>query len=161
MENDGTINAASGTVTISTHLAGTGDTYTSAAGGGGFSGNVELNAAVDAGQTFRISQGSLQIDRPHRFLGQVDLGPTQFGGTACLEGLKAASWDATGNLVEFFNDAGKVVDTLRFTAPQDSTTLAVYVTPDAAHGTRINVVAAQPFGAPTVAAILRYGAHTA
>ncbi len=161
VENNGTINAAGGTVAISTHLTGTGDTYTSAAGGGGFSGNVELNAAVDAGQTFYISQGSLQIDRPHRFLGQIDLGPTQFGGTVRLEGLKAASWDATGNLVEFFNDAGKVVDTLRFTAPQDSTTLAIYVTPDAAHGTRVNIVAAQPFGAPTGAAILPYDAHTA
>lgn len=148
VENDGVINASDGKVAISTHLTGVGDTYTSAAGGGGFSGSVEINAVVDAGQTFHISQGSLQLDRPHRFLGQIDLGPTQFGGTVRLEGLKAASWDVAGSLVEFFNHAGKVIDTLQFITPQDATTLAVYVTPDATHGTTINVVSAHPFGAP-------------
>ena len=161
VENDGVINASGGKVTISTHLTGVGDTYTSAAGGGGFSGNVEINAAVDAGQTFHISQGSLQLDRPHSFLGQIDLGPTQFGGTVRLEGLKAASWDAAGSLVEFFNHAGKVIDTLQFTAPQDATTLVVYTTPDAAHGTAVNIVSAHPFGAPAGATILPYNAQAA
>ncbi len=151
VENDGTINATGGKVTISTHLTGVGNVYTSAAGGGGFSGSVELNAAVDAGQTFHISQGSLQIDQPRSFLGRVDLGPTQFGGTVRLERLDAASWDAKGSLFELFNAAGKVVDTLQFTTPQTSATLIVSSISDAAYGPGVSI-ASHPFGPPATGA---------
>ncbi len=156
VENDGAISAAGGKVTISTHLAGVGNVYTSAAGGGGFSGSVELNAAVDAGQTFHISQGTLQIDHPRSFLGQVDLGPTQFGGTVRLERIDAASWDAKGSLLELFSAAGKVIDTLQFTTPQSAATLLVSSISDAAYGPGVSI-AGYPHGSPpTGAHILPY-----
>lgn len=151
VENDGAINATGGKVTISTHLTGVGNIYTSTAGGGGFSGSVELNAAVDAGQTFHISQGSLQIDQPRSFLGLVDLGPAQLGGTVRLESLNAASWDAKGTLLELFNAAGKAIDTLQFTSPPTATMLAVSNIPDATYGHAVSIVS-HPFGSPATGA---------
>jgi len=86
-------------------------------------------------------------------LGQINLGVE---GAVRLEGLHAASWDAVDNVVELFNKASNIIDALRFTTPQDATTLAIYTTPDAKYGTTVNVVTAQPFGAPVGAAILPY-----
>ncbi len=156
VQNDGSISAAGGNVTVSTHVSGVGDFYTGAAGGGMFSGNVEINAAVDAGQTFHISQGSLQIDRPHSFLGQIDLGPTQFGGLVRLETLNAASWDTKGKLLELFNAAGKVIDTLQFTTPQSEATLVVRTMPDATCGHVVTIASQHPASPTTGGDILPY-----
>ena len=156
LENDATINAFGGPVVISTHLTGVGTVNVENAGVG-LESSVELSAAVDAGQTFHLYRGPLQLDAPASFLGQVSI-DAQGGGSVRLEGLTAASWGAHADLVEFFDNAGKVVDTLRFTSPQDATTLAIYTTPDATYGSTINVVNAHPFGAPAGAFILPYHA---
>ena len=62
-----------------------------------------------------------------------------------LETLNAASWDTRGNLLEVFNAAGKVIDTLQFTTPQTRTTLVVRNTPDAIYGHTLTITS-QPFG---------------
>ncbi len=157
VENDGSISAAGGKVTISVHLTGVGNTYTSAAGGGGFSGGVEISAAVDAGQTFHISQGSLQIDQPLSFLGKVDLGAPQIAGTVRLEALNAASWEVKGSLLELFNTTGAVIGSLQFTTPQSQATLVVSNLSDATYGHVVSVTASHPSGpASTSPGILPY-----
>jgi len=59
LENDGTISAAGGDVIISTHLTGTGDVFANR--GQQHSPYLELKDAVDAGQTFHISQAAIQM----------------------------------------------------------------------------------------------------
>lgn len=160
VENDGTINAAGGKVTISAHLTGVGSATTSSAGGGGFSGGIEVNAAVDAGQTFHISQGSLQIDQPASFLGKVDLGVPHLAGTVRLETLNAASWDMKGSLFELFNAAGATIGSLQFTTPQSQATLAVSTLADATYGHAVSITASHPSGpASTSPSVLPYHGH--
>ncbi len=119
LENDKSINDSSGRITIAAHLTGTGDVYVSGgAGGGSYSGNLEINAAVDAGQSFHLNRAVLQVDQPAGFLGQFDALPSQGGGEVRLEGLSAASWDVNGSSVELFDAAGSVVDTVGLTASQ-------------------------------------------
>ncbi len=157
VENDGSINALGGKVMIATHLAGVGSTSTSNSGGGGYSGSVEVNAAVDAGQTFHISQGSLQIDQPLKFLGKVDLGVPQLAGAVRLEGLNAASWDVKGSLLELFNAAGAVIGTLQFTTLQSQATLVVSNLPDPSYGHAVSITASHPSGpASTSLSVLPY-----
>lgn len=160
VENDGSISADGGKVLISTHLTGVGSITTTTAGGGGFSGAVEVNAAVDAGQTFHISQGSLQIDRPLRFLGTVDLGMPQLAGTVRLEGLDAASWDTKGSLLELFNASGAAIASLHFTTPQSQATLVVSKLVDATFGHAVTVTASHPSAPPSTSpSILPYHGH--
>jgi len=78
----------------------------------GYSGNLEINAAVDAGQSFHLNRAVLQVDQPVGFLGQFDAVPSQGGGEVRLEGLCAASWDVNGSSVEVFDAAGSVIDTV-------------------------------------------------
>jgi len=117
LENDQRISANGGRITIGAHLTGTGDV--SATGGLIGTGEVELQAAVDAGQTFHLSRGVLQVDQPFSFMGQVDISQKQSGERVTLEGITAASWDTNGNTVELFDAGGAIVDTLQFTKPQD------------------------------------------
>lgn len=160
VENDGSILSASGDVTILTHLTGTGTvSVNGGAGGGGFGGSLELNAAADAGQTFSLSRAVLQLDQPLSFLGQVNADPSHGGGKVNLEGLSAASWDVNGSSVEFFDTAGSLVDTLRFTTPQDPGALAVFTTADPTYGSVVSVGSGGGFGAPSAEALLPY--HTA
>lgn len=157
VENDGAISAAGGKVTISAHLTGVGSAMTSTAGGGGFSGSIEVNAAVDAGQTFHISQGSLQIDQPASFLGKVDLGVPQLAGTVHLEALNAASWDMKGSLLELFNAAGAAIGSMQFTTPQSQATLVVSNLSDAVYGHVVSITANHPSGpASTSPSVLPY-----
>ena len=146
VQNDGSINALGGKVIISTHLTGVGSISTSNSGGGGYSGSVEVNAAVDAGQTFHISQGSLQIDQPLKFLGKIDLGASQLAGTVRLEGLNAASWDVKGSLLELFNAAGTFIGSLQFTTQQSKATLVVSNLPDPSYGHAVSVTASHSSG---------------
>lgn len=146
VENDGSINALGGKITISTHLTGVGSTSTSTSGGGGYSGSIEINAAVDAGQTFHISQGSLQIDQPLKFFGKVDLGVPQLAGTVRMEALDAASWDVKGSMLELFNAAGAAIGSLQFTTPQTQATLVVSNLADAAYGHAVSITASHPSG---------------
>lgn len=160
VENDGLIQSASGHVTISTPLTGTGTVAVSGgAGGGSYSGNLELDAPAGDGQTFVLSRAVLQLDQPLSFMGQVDADPSHGGGKVELEGLSAASWDVNGSSVELFDAAGGLVDTLRFTAPQDAGALAVFATADPTHGSVVSVGSGRGFGAPTPDALLPY--HTA
>ena len=160
VENDGSINALGGKVMISTHLTGVGSTSTSTSGGGGYSGSVEINAAVDAGQTFHISQGSLQIDQPLGFLGKIDLGVPQLAGTVRMEGLNAASWDMKGSLLELFNAAGAAIGSLQFTTPQSRATLVVSNLADAAYGHAVSITASHSSGpASTSLSVLPYHGH--
>ncbi len=133
LENDGRILANGGKVTISTDLTGTGSVE--ASGGSRSPGSLELGAAVDAGQTINLTFGSLQIDQPASFLGQVALGR----GGVVLEGLQAQSWDLSGNAMEFFDAAGAVIDTLRLATPTDPATLNVYATSNATYGSAVSV----------------------
>jgi len=155
LENSGTVFSSGANVTISAHLTGSGDVNVNR--GPGFSGSMEINAAVDAGQTFHLFRAALQIDQPLGFLGQIDSN-TQ-GGRVTLEGLAATSWDISGSSVEFLNAAGSVVDTLRFTTPQASAALTVYSVPDATYGSAMAVNVGPGFGAPTSGSLLPY--HTA
>lgn len=159
LENDQSISASGGTLTISAHLTGTGDVYASTALGGSASGSIELNAAVDAGQTFHLSRAVLQVDQPLAFLGQIDANPQQLGARVTLEGLAATSWDVNGSTVELLNASGGVIDTLRFTTPQDATTLQVYVAPDATYGSAVSVVTGPIFSPPPSGTLLPI--HTA
>lgn len=157
VENDGSINALGGRVLVSTHLTGVGSISTSNSGGGGYSGSVEIKAAVDAGQTFHISQGSLQVDQPISFLGKVDLGVPQLAGTVRLEGLNAASWDVKGSLLELFNTTGAKIGSLQFTTPQSRATLVVSSLADATYGHTVSVTASHPSGpASTSLSVLPY-----
>ncbi len=108
---------------------------------------LELKDAVDAGQTFHISESALQVDQPASFLGQID-GNLQQYGEVKLEGLAAASWDVNGNSLEFLDAAGSVVDTLRFTTPQDHAMLAVYNRADPTYGNTMVVGASRFYGPP-------------
>lgn len=160
LENDASIGAMGGKVIISTHLTGTGDIYDNNAGAG-LSSSVEIDAMVDAGQTFHVSRASLQIDQPLSFLGQIASDPTGPGGLIGLNGLDAASWDVNKNSLEFLNAAGSVIDTLRFTLPQDATTLdaamlRVYVALDATHGQAVTVLTGRSPGLPPNATVLPY-----
>lgn len=159
VENDGSINDLGGKVTISTHLTGVGSISTSNSGGGGYSGSVEIKAAVDAGQTFHISRGSLQVDQPISFMGKVDLGVPQLAGTVRLEGINAASWDVKGSLLELFSAAGAVIGSLQFTTPQSQASLVVGNLADATYGHTVSITASQPSGpASTSLSVLPY--HT-
>lgn len=111
LENDRIINAAGGSLIISTHLTGTGDVYASR--GQMRAPHLELKEAVDAGQTFHLFEAVLQIDQPASFLGQIDESLQQ-SGLVELKGLTAASWDINGSSIEFFDAADSVIDTLRF-----------------------------------------------
>ncbi len=152
LENDKTIYAAGGTVTVSAHLTGVGEVDV-VNSGPGLSSEVELNAAVDAGQTFRIQRGVLQIDQPANFLGQVDLSGTP-SGQVRVEGLSAASWDTKGSMLELFDAAGSRIDTLRFTTPQDPTKLLVYSAPDPAYGHAVTITPSFASIAPLSATVL-------
>jgi len=153
LENDGTISAAGGDVIISTHLTGTGDVFASR--GQQHSPYLELKDAVDAGQTFHVSQAAIQIDQPASFLGQID-GSMQQTGVVQLEGLAAASWDVNGSSIEFFDGGGSVIDTLRFTAPQDPSTLAVYSEADPTYGNAVVVGSSQLYQPSTGTPLLPY-----
>lgn len=159
LENRGTIDATGGPVIISAHLTGVGGVNVNNAGVG-LASSVEIDAAVDAGQTFHLHRGLLQLDKPLSFLGQVDI-DAQGGGAVRLEGLDPASWNAVGDIVKFFDNAGRTIDTLRFIAPQNSTTLTVYVTPDVKYGAAVNIVNTHPFGVPTGGTVLPYNTRAA
>lgn len=160
VENDQLIQCASGDLTISTHLTGTGTIGVSGGAlGGSYGGSLEIDAAVDAGQTVRLSRAVLQLDQPLSFMGQVNVSPSSGGGRVDLEGLSAASWDVNGSSVEFFDAAGGLVSTLRFTTPQDPGALAVFATTDPTYGSVVSVGSGGGFGAPTPDALLPY--HTA
>ncbi len=133
VENDGTIVAGGGHVTVSAHLTGVGNAYVNDAGAG-LNSVIEVNAAVDAGQTVHIGRGALQLDQPTSFLGQVDVPSAGVLGGVLLEGMSPASWDVKGSLLELFNGAGARIDMLRFTLPETQASLAVYERPDATHG---------------------------
>lgn len=141
LQNDGRIVANSGKVTISTDLTGTGNVEVSTRSSNSAGGFVELGAAVDAGQTINITFGTLQIDQPARFLGQVDLGldRSSGGGEVRLEGLQAQSWDLSGNTMEFFDASGAVINTLRLATPPDPASLKVYETSNATYGSAVSV----------------------
>jgi len=157
LENDGTINAAGGSVTISTHLTGTGDV---SAGRGAQQGpHLELKGAVDAGQTFHIFEGAIQVDQPLSFLGQID-GSLQQTGAVLLEGLAAASWDLNGSAVEFFDAGGSVIDTLRLTAPADPSTLAVFSEANPTYGNTVVVGSSHFSQPPTGTPLLPYHSAT-
>jgi len=158
LENDGTIFALGGKVTISTHLTGVGDVDADYGPNRGAS-IVELNAAVEAGQTFVLNRGSLQIDQPLSFFGQIKADPQQETGQVALVGLAATSWDVHGNSVEFFDSANSVIDTLRFTTPQDPAALKVYALPDRFYGSAVAVSYGYGYGPSTPASVLPY--HTA
>jgi len=157
LENDGTINAAGGSITISTHLTGTGDV--SAGRGAQHSFQLELKGAVDAGQTFSIFEGTVQIDQPMSFLGQID-GSLQQTGAVQLKGLAAASWDVNGSSIEFFDAGGSVVDTLRFIAPPDPTALAVYSMADPTYGNTVEVGSIHFYQPPKGTPLLPYHSAT-
>ena len=154
LENDGNIGAAGGGITIATHLTGTGDVRVSR--GAQQSGNLELKAAVDAGQTFHITQTALQVDKPLSFLGVIDADPQQGGGAVWLEGLAAASWDVNGSSVEFFDAGGSMIDTLRLASPQEPSALAVYARPDPTYGSTVVVGVGRFFGPPNGTPTLPY-----
>lgn len=157
LENDGQIQCSSGSMTISTHLTGTGTiSVGGGAMGGAFSGSLEINASVDAGQTISLSRATLQLDQPASFLGQIEADPSHGGGEVKLEGLSAASWDVNGSSIEFFNTAGSIVDTLRFTTPQDPGALAVFTMADPTYGSVVSVGSGGGFGAPNSASLLPY-----
>lgn len=158
LENDGTMSAAGGQITVATELSGVGSVNVTR-GPPGFGGFVELKAAVDAGQTFNVNLAAIQIDKPMSFLGQVALNAQQGGGKVTLEGLAAQSWDVNGSAVEFFDAAGSVIDTLRLTTPQDPAGLKVYAAPDATYGSAVSVSNGRFFGTPSTATVLPY--HTA
>lgn len=140
LENDGTINSVGGPIVISTHLTGVG-TVEVLPGGIPYSSSVEINAAVDAGQTFEIQRGALQLDEPLSFLGQVQL---VGNGVVVLEGLPAASWDAVDDKVEFFNAAGETIDTLQVTTPDEGATLAVFSKPASTGSAEVGVLVLHP-----------------
>lgn len=154
LENDGSIVAAGGGITIATHLTGTGDVRVSR--GAHFSGNLELKDAVDAGQTFHVSLTALQVDKPLSFLGAIDADPQQGGGAVWLEGLGAASWDVNGSAVEFFDAGGSMIDALRLTTPQAPDALTVYARPDPTFGSTVVVGTGPFFGPPTGTPLLPY-----
>lgn len=154
LENDQGISANGGRITIGAHLTGRGDVSASGGLGGGVTGAVELQAAVDAGQTFHLSRGVLQVDQPFSFMGQVDTSLQQGGGRVILEGITAASWDVNGNTVELFDAGGATVDTLQFTKPQDLALLQVYVAPDATYGSAVSL--SLGFGPPVNGSLLPY-----
>jgi len=160
LENDGSIIAFGGPITVSVHLTGVGETNIVGAGVG-LSSSVEIDAAVEAGQTFHIGRGPLQLDQPLTFLGQVEINQQDLGGSVRLEALDAASWDIKDSLVEFFNASGDRIDTLQFTTPRDPATLAVYTTPDANYGQTVNVTNSRPFGVPSNGTVLPYSDMTA
>lgn len=137
LENDGHILVNSGKVTISTDLTGTGSVEVTSGSSHSASGSLELGAAVDAGQTINITFGSLQIDQPASFLGQVALGSGS--GAVTLKGLQAESWDLSGNALEFFDAAGAVIGTLRLATPTDPASLRVYETSNATYGSAVSV----------------------
>ena len=153
IENDKSIVAAGGTVSISAHLTGTGEVDVQVPGSGTTS-KVELNAAVEAGQTFQIARSVLQIDQPASFLGQVDVAGSQGPGQVKLEGLNAASWDAQGSLVELFDATGARIDTLRFTTPQTPAALSVYSAPDTTFGHAVMLMPTVGTVPPTGATLL-------
>lgn len=138
VENDGKVVAGGGHVTISAHLTGTGDAYVKNAGVG-LDSRIEVNAAVDAGQTVHIEGGALQLDQPTSFLGQVEVPSAGVLGGVLVEGLSPASWDVKGNLLELSDSAGARLDTLRFTTPETQSSLAVYERPDATYGNTVLV----------------------
>jgi len=138
LQNDRLVDAGGGKLTISAHLTGTGTVAATSALAHSAQGKVELQAAVDAGQTFRLSDATMQIDQPLSFQGGIETGRGG-GGAVALEGLSAASWDINDNTVELFDAGGSIVDTLRFTTPQDATTIAVFTKPDATYGSSIVV----------------------
>jgi len=158
LENDGTMSAAGGRITVATELSGVGIVNVTR-GPPGFGGFVELKAAVDAGQTFSLTQAAIQVDQPMSFLGQVALNAQQGGGRVALEGLPAQSWDVSGSAVEFFDAAGGVIDTLRLTTAPDPAALKVYTVPDATYGSVVSVSAGPGFSPPSTATVLPY--HTA
>ena len=154
LENDGSINAAGGTITVSARLTGIGDVFVGR--GAQHGANVELKAAVDAGQTFHIQQAGIQVDQPLSFLGTIDANLQQ-SGTVKLEGLTAASWDVKGSAVELFDAHGSVIDSLRFTAPPDPAMLAVYSSPDPTYGSAV-VISSSHLGPPAGTPLLPYHA---
>ena len=162
VENNQLIRCASGDMTISTHLTGTGVIGVSGGAlGGAYGGSLEIDAAVDAGQTVSLGRAVLQLDQPLSFMGQVSADPSFGGGRVDLEGLSAASWGVNGSSVEFFDAAGSLVNTLRFTTPQDAGALAVYATTDPAYGSVVSIGSGGGFGAPTPDALLPYHTDTA
>jgi len=140
LENDGTISAVGGTVTVSAHLTGTGDLY--AAEGRLLGGSIELKGAVDAGQTVHLNRGGVQVDAPDQFLGSVDL-PAVSGGLS-LEGLDAASWASDGNLLELFNASGALADTVRLTPQANPVDLKVSAFTDPTYGQGVSITAVPP-----------------
>lgn len=155
LQNNGTISSVGGKVTIAAHLTGTGDVFDNNAGVG-LSSSVEVNAAVDAGQTFHLSRSVLQVDQPLSFMGQIAADPDPLGERINLEGLSAASWDTKGSALELFDAAGSVIDTLRFTAPPDPATLAVYSVTDATHGAGVTVDISRVQSPPAGGTVLPY-----
>ncbi len=118
----------------------------------GYSGNLEINAAVDAGQSFHLNRAVLQVDQPVGFLGQFDAVPSQGGGEVKLEGLSAASWDVNGSSVEVFDAASSVIDTVGPTASQDPSTLTVYTGTDPTYGSVVLIASRASFSAPSFSA---------
>ena len=157
VENDGKIVAGGGHVTVSAHLTGAGDAYVNNAGVG-LDSALEINAAVDAGQTVHIGRGVLQLDQPTSFLGQVELPSSGVLGGVFLEALSPASWDVKGNLLELFNGAGARIDTLRFTIPETQASLAVYERPDATYGQTVLVSSRTVFPPPQGDTVVPYHA---
>ncbi len=155
LENDGQVFAAGGAVTVGVDLTGVGSVSLSK-GPPGFGSSVEVQAAVDAGQTFDLGLGTgLRIDQPMSFLGSVSLGD----GQVALEGLQAQSWDENGSAIDFFDGSGGLIDTLRLAAPQDPSSLKVAVAPDPTYGSAVLVGAGPLFSPPASATLLPY--HTA
>ncbi len=157
VENDYRIVAEGGHVTLSAHLTGTGDAYVNNAGVG-LDSRIEINAAVDAGQTVHIGRGPLQLDQPTSFLGQVELPTAGALGGVFVEGLSPASWDVKGNLLELFDGVGGRIDTLRFTTPETQASLAVYERPDATYGNTVLVSSSNFFPPPSGTTVVPY--HT-
>ncbi len=150
VENDGTISGGGGAVVISAHLTGTGSLYVQNAGVG-LDSRIELKSATDAGQTVQIERGTLQLDQPATFLGQIGLPEAGVLGGVFLERLSPASWDVKGNMLELFNGAGTRIDTLRFTTPETQASLAVYERPDPTYGNTVLVSSSFPALAGTTA----------
>lgn len=102
-----------GTAVIGVPVVGTG-TFTAVEAHS--SGRLEFASSVGGGQTvdiiaggYGLEHGTLQIDAPHAFHAQVNLG----FGEVILEGIRATSYSLKNDLLTLFS-GGRVVDTLRF-----------------------------------------------
>ena len=145
VENDGTIGAYGGTVTIASRVTGTGDVIST--DGMILGGRIEFESGVGAGQTVHIERGAVQIDAPQSFLGSLDL--PAYSGFASLEGLNAASWATDGSLLELFDRSGALADTVRLTPQASPVDLKVSAITDPTYGSGVLISAAPP-GQPSI-----------